>query len=289
MFECLGNINGPEISRRTAAIAAGLMLNAVAGCAMTPQDYQPQALGHEIYVQYDQLQQAELPVVSTQQANTESTITDVLGAIDYLTTPASTIPQAEITPTNQDSAPAERAQIFSELSTAEKGALITSSLTDELAAHFSEWDASKGFEQLVPGWEITYELRETQQTERRMYGLTYVHDKKIEIYLYSEPAIDQNEDTAHYTSVLGHELGHAVDVDRLNSDQRIAFAQTRGYGDTSYVWWPDNAASDFETGAGDFAEAFSDCIHPDGTNRSLLAGPADAEDCQIIETLIAVQ
>ncbi|HEX2102509.1 MAG TPA: hypothetical protein VHF51_02585 [Solirubrobacteraceae bacterium] len=73
---------------------------------------------------------------------------------------------------------------------------------------------------------------------------------------------------------LGHEIGHAFDASRLSGAERAAYLRARGVPGAS--WWPGREASDYRTGAGDFAEVFALCraASPDYRSR-LAARPQD--------------
>jgi hypothetical protein len=73
---------------------------------------------------------------------------------------------------------------------------------------------------------------------------------------------------------LGHEIGHAFDASRLSAAERAAYLRARGV--PSADWWPGRRASDYRSGAGDFAEVFALChaASPDYRSR-LAARPQD--------------
>jgi hypothetical protein len=74
---------------------------------------------------------------------------------------------------------------------------------------------------------------------------------------------------------LGHEIGHAFDAARLSGAERAAYLRARGV--PSAPWWPGRRASDYRSGAGDFAEVFALCHAASPDYRSRLAGrPQDA-------------
>jgi hypothetical protein len=74
---------------------------------------------------------------------------------------------------------------------------------------------------------------------------------------------------------LAHELGHAIDDRRMSAAARAAYLRARGAPDAP--WWPANAAADYRTGAGDFAEVFALCHAASPEFRSRLAArPRDA-------------
>lgn len=68
---------------------------------------------------------------------------------------------------------------------------------------------------------------------------------------------------------LAHELGHALDAQRLSPSQRAAYLRARGVPDAP--WWPGRQASDYRSGAGDFAEVFALCHATSPEFRSRLA------------------
>jgi hypothetical protein len=74
---------------------------------------------------------------------------------------------------------------------------------------------------------------------------------------------------------LAHELGHAYDARRLTGAERAAYLRARGV--PRAAWFPAaGAASDYRSGAGDFAEVFALCHAPSPVYRSRLASrPAD--------------
>jgi hypothetical protein len=73
---------------------------------------------------------------------------------------------------------------------------------------------------------------------------------------------------------LGHEIGHAFDATRLSAADRAAYLRARGA--PSAPWWPGARASDYRSGAGDFAEVYALChaASPDFRSR-LAARPQD--------------
>lgn len=96
----------------------------------------------------------------------------------------------------------------------------------------------------LPGWTVEF-----HDGRDGLFGLTMVDDKRIEIYVRT----DQTDDLLVH--ILAHELGHAVDVTLNSGDDRRRWQTVRDIEDEP--WWPSSAASDFRTGAGDFAESFA--------------------------------
>ena len=115
----------------------------------------------------------------------------------------------------------------------------------------------------LPGWTVEF-----HDERDGLFGLTVVDDKRIEIYV--RPG--QPDDLLIH--IVAHELGHAVDVTLNTGDDRRRWQAIRGIEDEP--WWPDSAASDFRTGAGDFAESFAYWQSQSDNYRSKL-GPAPTE------------
>ncbi|MEY2535136.1 MAG: hypothetical protein QOF29_3046 [bacterium] len=92
--------------------------------------------------------------------------------------------------------------------------------------------------------------------------------KTITLFVAPHAAVHQ---VAHD---LAHELAHAFDAERLSTAERAAYL--RGRGATGASWWPGGEASDYRSGAGDFAEVFALChaVSPEYRSR-LAARPED--------------
>ncbi len=98
----------------------------------------------------------------------------------------------------------------------------------------------------LPGWQLRF-----LPGRSGVRGLTYPDTKVIEVFVRDS---DGPESLAH---VVAHELGHAVDVTHLDDGERAAWRSARGI-DPGRPWFPGvNGASDFSSGAGDFAESFA--------------------------------
>ena len=84
--------------------------------------------------------------------------------------------------------------------------------------------------------------------------------------------------------VVAHELGHAIDLDLLDDNRRESWWSERSIGGDA-EWRPETARNDFQTGAGDFAEAVADVLsgHP---TSSKVAGPLDNVDRLFIAGLL---
>ena len=98
---------------------------------------------------------------------------------------------------------------------------------------------------LLPGWQL-----EILGPRRGYRGVTLTAERRIEIYPRPE---DTAESLAH---LIAHELGHAIDVDRLGPAGRDAWARARGFMGAA-PWFVSSGTADFASGAGDFAESFA--------------------------------
>ncbi len=166
-----------------------------------------------------------------------------------------------------------RAEVQAEVET------VTTSATVELAADVSAASAIRApetmgaeaeallpfdWEPILPGWTIRY-----RGPDSEFRGLTYPYDKSIELFVRSD-------DTASsLAGILAHELGHAIDVTHLSDGERSEWSDTRSI--EGHQWWPDAYASDFETGAGDFAEAFAYWAVQDPSSSQIAHEPTTSQ------------
>lgn len=124
----------------------------------------------------------------------------------------------------------------------------------------------------LPEWEISFHPEQSG-----VYGYTLVKEERIEIYVRD----DQSDDLLAH--VVAHEIGHAVDITYNDGDERDIWLETRGI--QGSVWWPQSGASDFSTGAGDFAESFAAWqVGPD-LFRSNLAPAPTATEVDVLQRL----
>jgi hypothetical protein len=128
------------------------------------------------------------------------------------------------------------------------------------------------WEDALPGWRISF------YGERPgLYGLTLVDDKHIEIYVRND---QEPELLVH---IVAHEIGHAVDVTMNDGPDRRRWQEARGIG--TEPWWPGEAASDFATGAGDFAEGFAFWQAGPEHFRSKVAPPPNEQQLALLAEL----
>jgi hypothetical protein len=90
--------------------------------------------------------------------------------------------------------------------------------------------------------------------------------------------VDEREAAHRVAHDLAHELGHAYDDRRMDAAARARWLRERG---ARAPWSPGGARSDYETGAGDFAEVFARCHAASSEFRSRLA-PPPADACALL-------
>lgn len=116
----------------------------------------------------------------------------------------------------------------------------TSSFAADIGAQ-AEALISYDFRSELPDWQITFEDENADYL-----GVTLSEIKTISIYVQPDSTVES------VAGVLMHEVGHALDIERLNDLERAEWIELR---DMPSTWWPGNGLSDFAVGAGDFAEA----------------------------------
>lgn len=98
----------------------------------------------------------------------------------------------------------------------------------------------------LPGWQIRF-----LPARAGLRGATFPDRRVIEIY------VRRRDSAAELAHVVAHELGHAVDVSRLDDADRAAWKAARGI-DPRAAWFPaGSAVADFTSPAGDWAESFA--------------------------------
>lgn len=130
------------------------------------------------------------------------------------------------------------------------------------------------WENHLEGWTIEF-----KPGEEGVLGYTFVKEKRIEVY------IRPNQSVNLVSHVIAHELGHAVDVSYNSKQERELWIEVRGM-DKETPWWPGNGASDFHTGAGDFAESFAFWQLGDSFYRSKIGSPPTSEQIIVLEQIV---
>lgn len=128
------------------------------------------------------------------------------------------------------------------------------------------------WEEALPGWRISFHSERSS-----FYGITLVDERRIEIYVRDE------QDSQLLVHIVAHEIGHAVDVTMNDGADRRRWQEARGI--ESEPWWPGEAASDFATGAGDFAEGFAAWQAGPEHFRSRIAPPPTDEQFALLAEL----
>lgn len=83
-----------------------------------------------------------------------------------------------------------------------------------------------------------------------LLGAAWSDRRRIEIYVRPDHSVDD------VASILGHEIGHAVDYTHITTERRGQYLAARGL-DAATPWNTCDLCPDYATGSGDFAEAFS--------------------------------
>lgn len=126
------------------------------------------------------------------------------------------------------------------------------------------WEAS------LPGWTIDF-----LDERSGLRGLTFTGEHRIEVY------VRPGDSTWDIARVVAHEIGHAVDLMHNTTTERASWLEHRGIPDAA--WWPGSAASDFESGAGDFAECFA--TWQVGSGSLAIGGGCDQSDIDLVAAL----
>jgi hypothetical protein len=128
----------------------------------------------------------------------------------------------------------------------------------------------------IPGWEISF-----HEARSGVLGYTFVDERRIEVYVRPEMS------DALLAHVIAHEIGHAVDVTHNSGEDRKRWQRLRGIEDEP--WWPGSGATDFSTGAGDFAESFAAWQVGDNSFRSMIGDSPGAAEITLIAELSRVR
>lgn len=123
-----------------------------------------------------------------------------------------------------------------------------------------------------PEWTVDFSA-----SREGIRALTYPAEKRIEVF------VRPSDTAATLHRVFAHELGHLVDVERNDDADRARWFEARGIAQRT-PWWPSASSPDFDTGAGDFAEAFA--VWETGvSSRSTVAGQPNADDLELLREL----
>jgi hypothetical protein len=125
----------------------------------------------------------------------------------------------------------------------------------------------------LPDWELAF-----LPGRDGVRALTFPRDRRIEVYV-------RDSDTPEaLVRVLAHELGHAVDVTDNDAADRARWRAARGAG-PEVPWWPDGTTYDFDTLAGDFAEAYATWL-VGSESVSRVGGPFTPEQLALVAELV---
>ena len=125
----------------------------------------------------------------------------------------------------------------------------------------------------LPDWELTF-----LPGRDGVRALTFPRDRRIEVY------VRETDTPEALVRVLAHELGHAVDVADNDADDRARWRAARGAG-PEVPWWPDGTTYDFDTLAGDFAEAYATWL-VGSESVSRVGGPFTPEQLALVAELV---
>jgi len=129
---------------------------------------------------------------------------------------------------------------------------------------------SYDFRAVLDGWTISYE-----DDTPGYRGLTNLPSKTISIY------INDGDTAGDIAEILAHEVGHAIDVSHLDDADRYAWLDARGM---PGVWWAGSGMSDFEVGAGDWAEGVA--AYLTGSASSSAYGDFSADQLALVAELL---
>lgn len=124
----------------------------------------------------------------------------------------------------------------------------------------------------LPGWTIEF-----LPGRAGLLGGTWPYEKRIEIY------VRDGQDANEVAFTAAHELGHAIDVTLLSGADRETWRQTRHLPPDA-PWWVASGATDFASGAGDWAESFA-VWQIGGRSQSRLAGQPGAAELAVMAQL----
>ena len=162
----------------------------------------------------------------------------------------------------QDEAPAE-------VLGAQQSLVDTGFVADIGAA--AEASVEYDFRSALSGWQIGF-----ADDHPDFLGVTLSEAKSITVHVEPDATVDE------VAAVLMHEVGHAIDLERLTDAERAEWIRMRNMPAT---WWPGNGLSDFAVGAGDFAEAVAAVTT--GSASSSVYGEFTQEQLDFVEAILA--
>ncbi len=128
------------------------------------------------------------------------------------------------------------------------------------------------WEERLPSWRIEF-----GPSREDAVGFTWSRERRIEIF------VPDDASAGFLAHVIAHELGHAVDVELNSPDDRLRWQEARGF--TGTAWWAASGSSDFNSGAGDFAESFAAWLVGPDRFASQLAGPPNTDQLALLAEL----
>jgi hypothetical protein len=113
-------------------------------------------------------------------------------------------------------------------------------------------------------------------------ALTLVDEHRIELYIKREETPDS------LAFDLAHEFGHIVDLKYNDTARRAQWLKLRGI-PSNIPWYGCSACTDFDTPAGDFAEAFAYLLLGPGSYHSRMAPPPKPEQIEELARLCHIE
>jgi len=164
--------------------------------------------------------------------------------------------------------------------TSEPAAQPDETLSQQLVAPASTFAATMGaaaeasidfdFRSQLEGWEFRFD-----DDHPSLHGLTRSDEQLVIVHVEQDATVDM------VASVLMHEVGHAIDLDRMTDEQRAEWIELRGI---PAVWWTGNGLSDFAVGSGDFAEAVAAVTV--GSKSNSVYGPFTEEQLAFVKEIL---
>lgn len=157
-------------------------------------------------------------------------------------------------------------------------------INEALIGTEAEFEFRESLENLTFDWVNylpTTIIRLEPVREDNIRGLAYISNLEIVIFYngYEDFAMDH---------ILLHEMGHIIDLSLNSVEDRSRWKAEREIKD-DVPWWPDAFASDFSTGAGDFAESFAVWHNEDDPfaySRSNVGAELDDADFRLMEEIV---